>query len=335
MMSAPTASRSRSACTFAAVRSKYWRSRLTPPTSIAAPITRRTLPRMEPTRDAFTTSCSPSLSAKKAMMSSGAFPNVTFRKPPIPGPERAASSSVARPMSAAVGMTPRAEVMNTSAADACVSSSAMAIGMKGTRTYGQPSPLMRKRRNENRPREGAPADMAPEPIGALRRGGGARSGRQQRGALAGGRRVRAGARDAVRVPLDLRPARAGGARPGPAARPAERAEPAQPDAERSKLPGQFVERPCVARGRDLLVLVDAGERQVQLQAARALRRGRADVDAEPAQDAVVLAGVELDLRLLDGLLGLAALRGRELVGQLVGALEPERLPAVQRVVEVV
>ena len=44
------------------------------------------------------------------MISSGALPNVTFRKPPMPGPERAASSSVARPISAAVGITPSAEV---------------------------------------------------------------------------------------------------------------------------------------------------------------------------------------------------------------------------------
>ena len=43
------------------------------------------------------------------MISSGALPKVTFRSPPIPGPERAASSSVARPISAAVGMIPSAE----------------------------------------------------------------------------------------------------------------------------------------------------------------------------------------------------------------------------------
>src|SRR5690349_9064720 len=323
MTSAPTARRSSSAWTLAAVRSKCWRSRLMPPTSIAAPITSRTLPRMEPTRDALTTSCSPSLRAKKAMMSSGALPNVTLRKPPMPGPERAASSSVARPMSAAVGTTPRADVVKTSAAEACVSSSTTAIGMNGTSTYGQPSPLRRKRRSENRPREGAPADMPREPIGAPWRRGGASSGRQQRGALAGGRRVRARAREAARVALDMRRARAGGARPRPAARAAERAEAARADAERAKRRDQLAERPRVARRRDLLVLVDAGEREVQLQATPALRRCRADVDVEPAQDAVVLAGVELDLGVLDGLLGLAALGGRDLVGQLVSALEPE------------
>jgi hypothetical protein len=76
--------------------------------NIAAPMTRRMLPRIEPISDALTTSCRPSLNA---MISSGALPNVTFRKPPMPGPERAASSSVARPMSAAVGMTRSADVM--------------------------------------------------------------------------------------------------------------------------------------------------------------------------------------------------------------------------------
>ena len=86
MISATQASSSISDCALAAVRSNVWRSRLRPPTSIAAPITSRTLPRIEPTSEALTTSCSPSRSAKKAMISSGALPNVTFRKPPMPGP---------------------------------------------------------------------------------------------------------------------------------------------------------------------------------------------------------------------------------------------------------
>ena len=109
MISATQASSSISDCVLAAVRSNVWRSRLRPPTNIAAPITSRMLPRIEPTSEALTTSCRPSRSAKKAMISSGALPNVTFRKPPMPGPERAASSSVARPISAAVGITPSAE----------------------------------------------------------------------------------------------------------------------------------------------------------------------------------------------------------------------------------
>src|SRR3954451_7798603 len=80
------------------------------------------------------------------MISSGALPNVTLRSPPTPGPERAASSSVALPMSAAVGMTPSADVVKISAALACATSRAIATGMNGTRRYGHPSPLRRKRR---------------------------------------------------------------------------------------------------------------------------------------------------------------------------------------------
>ena len=83
--------------------------------------------------EALTTSWSPEPSANRAMMSSGALPKVTFSRPPMPGPERAASSSVARPMSAAVGMTPRADVKKTGTGSPPARSSASAIGMNGTR----------------------------------------------------------------------------------------------------------------------------------------------------------------------------------------------------------
>ena len=69
---------------------------------------------IEPTIEAFTTSWSPSLRAKKAMISSGALPNVTFRKPPMPGPVWAAMCSVASPITAAVGITPSAAALKTS-----------------------------------------------------------------------------------------------------------------------------------------------------------------------------------------------------------------------------
>ena len=101
---------------------------------------------IEPTIEALTTSCSPAPRAKRAMMSSGALPKVTLSRPPIPGPERTASSSVARPMSAAVGMTPSAEAKNVTTAPACASSKTIAIGMKGTSRYGQPWLDMRNRR---------------------------------------------------------------------------------------------------------------------------------------------------------------------------------------------
>ena len=66
------------------------------------------------------------------MISSGALPKVTFRSPPIPGPDRAASSSVARPISAAVGMIPSAEQTKISTSFALAMSSTIAIGMNGT-----------------------------------------------------------------------------------------------------------------------------------------------------------------------------------------------------------
>jgi hypothetical protein len=114
---------------------------------------------IEPISDALTTSWRPSLSAKNAMISSGALPNVTLRKPPMPGPDRAANSSVARPISAAVAITPAADATKMIVALACASSSAIAIGMNGTSRYGQPAPLNRNRRTSNPRRSGAPAVM--------------------------------------------------------------------------------------------------------------------------------------------------------------------------------
>ena len=66
------------------------------------------------------------------MISSGALPKVTLRRPPIPGPERSASSSVARPISAAVGMMPIAETKKITVGEAPMISRAIAIAMNGT-----------------------------------------------------------------------------------------------------------------------------------------------------------------------------------------------------------
>ena len=85
-ISATSASSSIADCACAAVALKVCLSRFQPPTSIDAPSTSRMLPMIEPTIDALTTSWSPSSSAKKAMISSGALPNVTFSSPPMPGP---------------------------------------------------------------------------------------------------------------------------------------------------------------------------------------------------------------------------------------------------------
>ena len=88
---------------------------------------------IEPTSDAFTTSWSPSSRAKNAMISSGALPKVTLSRPPMPGPLRAASCSVASPMSAAVGMTASAAAEKMNAGVACAASSTIATGMKADR----------------------------------------------------------------------------------------------------------------------------------------------------------------------------------------------------------
>src|SRR5690242_16204885 len=80
------------------------------------------------------------------MISSGALPNVTFNRPPMPGPARWASSSVARPISAAVGTTPSAEEKNTMIGSASSWSRTIAMTMNGTSRYGQPCPLSRKER---------------------------------------------------------------------------------------------------------------------------------------------------------------------------------------------
>ncbi len=86
---------------------------------------------IEPMIEALTTSCSPWPRAKRAMISSGALPKVTLSRPPMPGPERAASSSVARPISAAVGTIPSAEVAKTAPAAAPATSSTTASGISG------------------------------------------------------------------------------------------------------------------------------------------------------------------------------------------------------------
>ena len=63
----------------------------------------------------------------------GGLLNVTFSRPPMPGPDLAARCSVASPMSAAVGITPIAEAKNVSGADAFTTSSRIATGMKAVR----------------------------------------------------------------------------------------------------------------------------------------------------------------------------------------------------------
>jgi hypothetical protein len=159
-MRAARASSSIADCALAAARLKVCLSRRRPPTNIEAPSTSKMFPMIDPTSDAFTTSCRPSMRAKNAITSSGKFPKVTFRSPPTPGPERAASSSVAFPISAAVGTIPSAAATKIAVALACVSSSRIAAGIRGTRMYGHPSTLRSHRLKGRRLREFA--DMRAE-----------------------------------------------------------------------------------------------------------------------------------------------------------------------------
>src|SRR5215207_4730168 len=86
IVSAAAARKSMEACTLEAVRLKCWVSNRNPPTNIDAPSTSSTLPMIEPTIEALTTSCRPSPSANSAMISSGALPKVTLRNPADSGP---------------------------------------------------------------------------------------------------------------------------------------------------------------------------------------------------------------------------------------------------------
>ena len=77
----------------------------------------------------------PSSSAKKAIISSGALPKVTFSSPATPGPDRAESCSVASLISAAAGTTANAEENKTSGGDAWASFNPTASGMNTLSEY--------------------------------------------------------------------------------------------------------------------------------------------------------------------------------------------------------
>jgi len=62
--------------------------------------------------EARTTFGSRSLTAKRAMISSGAFPKLALRNPPIPGPVCSPACSVASPMSQASGTKATAATAN-------------------------------------------------------------------------------------------------------------------------------------------------------------------------------------------------------------------------------
>ena len=67
---------------------------------------------IEPVIDAFTTPVKPLERAISAMINSAALPKVAFNNPPTPWPRCSASSSVARPIQPARGITAKQEQMN-------------------------------------------------------------------------------------------------------------------------------------------------------------------------------------------------------------------------------
>jgi len=99
-----------------------------PPARMLTPITRSTLPMIDPVIEALTTSKSPFRNAMIAIISSAALPNVAFRSPPMPSPSLSARCSVARPIHPARGTMASAEAMKIASADACDSSRAIATG---------------------------------------------------------------------------------------------------------------------------------------------------------------------------------------------------------------
>ena len=82
----------------AAVRLNFCVGCFSPPANADSPNTSSTLPMIDPVSDALTRAGNPSFSASAPMISSTALPNVAFINPPMPPPNRDASTSVARPM---------------------------------------------------------------------------------------------------------------------------------------------------------------------------------------------------------------------------------------------
>ena len=95
------------------------------------PSTSRRFPTTLPLSDPRTTSYKPSLTANSEMISSGAFPNVAFRKPPTPGPVCWAAFSVASPINHASGTSETAASTKSGTSPACAAQSTiMVIGAR-------------------------------------------------------------------------------------------------------------------------------------------------------------------------------------------------------------
>ena len=263
------------------------------------------LPRIEPTIEALTTSCRPWPRAKRAMISSGALPKVTLSRPPIPGPERAASSSVARPISAAVGMMPSAAATKTSPAPA---SRELERDRRRDQRHQQVGPAVRAAQ-EGGVQPGRSAAFHRRATGASWRSSAGRPGSTRPGRI---RCIRSGCRRRRRAAADTRQFGAGRAaelfeqpaQPGAALRALEQFDRVDPE-----LLEEVVERLGAVRGRDLLFLVDAVQREVDFDLH--LFAGAFGLDVEfggEAADDLVVADVDVRVgglqRLFDFALGL-------------------------------
>src|SRR3954451_21255517 len=127
---------------------------------------------------------------------------------------------------------------------------------------------------------------------------------------------------ALRVLLDLSRARVAAARAAAPARPAGAARAAEPAGQPAELLLELRDRPGVRRRRDLLRLADLREvdREVERAALGALelralvgRDLEVDRHREPADLVVVLADVDVELRVLHDFLDLLDRVGRELL----------------------
>ena len=144
-----------------------------PPAMKLRPITRSTLMMIEPTSDALARSTYPLLIATMATMSSVAFPKVASRKADRPGPERMASSSVARPISRARGIKALAAPMKIIHDGASTILPKMAMGAPIRKMRAPFSIRLRGRRVLKRPSFPVPPVMLS--LGAPLRGSSSRS----------------------------------------------------------------------------------------------------------------------------------------------------------------
>jgi hypothetical protein len=101
-----------------------------PPRKNPTPWASSRLARIAPMIEARTSSWLPAFNATRAMISSGAFPNVALSRPPIASPVRCAICSVDCTISAAIGTIARAAEKKRTGSETPACSRATVMGMK-------------------------------------------------------------------------------------------------------------------------------------------------------------------------------------------------------------